>query len=82
MDLDQKSADVAFYESTYFFAFAITDDPRIFGPSTCSANVIPFEADQGDAVLMETLAKLGREETSDIENVGAVFADRIVVECA
>lgn len=81
-DVSQSSFELAFYESTYFFAFTVTDAPVIIGTSTCSANVIPFEADPEDAGLIEALAKLGREETPEIANVGATFADRILVECA
>ena len=75
------SIDVAFYESTYFFAFSITDTPNVQGPATCTTEVIPFKADPQDTALQETLQKLGREETSGIENVGALFADRIALRC-
>lgn len=81
LDISRHSIDLAFYESTYFFAFSLTDEPKIQGPSTCAAKIIHFEADQGASGLMEMLAKLGREETSGIDNVGALFADRIMVEC-
>ena len=81
LDVTQGSIDVAFYESTYFFAFSVTDRPEVLGPSTCSATVVPFQADQEDSALMATLEKLSREETSGIENVGALFADRIALEC-
>lgn len=81
LDVTQGSIEVAFYESTYFFAFSVTDEPQVLGPETCSTRVAPFKADQEDATLMATLNKLSKEETSGIENVGALFADRIVLEC-
>lgn len=81
MDLTQRAVDVAFYESTYFFAFSITDPPEINGPSNCKGAVTPFTPNDQDTELMSLLAKLGREETTGIDNVGATFADRIVLKC-
>lgn len=81
LELTERVVDVSFHESTYFFAFSITDTPEVFGPSTCAAEVIPFEAEPKDTALMAMLEKLGREETSGIEDVGALFADRIILEC-
>ena len=82
IELTVGAIEVAFYESTYFFDFSITDSPDVIGGWTCTANVIPFTPDPDDAALMAVLAKLNREETSDIENVGVTFADRITLECA
>jgi len=74
--------DVAFYESTYFFAFKITDAPQILGSAPeCRAMVTPFEPDSQDRELQATLAMLSREETPADTQVGALFADRITVEC-
>lgn len=78
----RRNVDVAFYESTYFFAFSVTDPPRVSGEAgTCDARVIPFEPDGRAADLQDILFELGREETPDIENVGALFADRIELRC-
>ena len=43
--------------------------------------MIPFNPDIELAALQTTLFELSREETPDIENVGALFADRIVMTC-
>ena len=73
---------MAFYESTYFFAFSVTQEPTLLGHAgRCTADVRPFRPDAEDAALQAMLARLSREETPDIENVGALFADRIVVRC-
>lgn len=83
ISLSERRVEVAFYESTYFFDFSITNAPLIRnGSGDCAARVIPFEADAQSAALQTTLLELGREETPDIENVGALFADRIVLRCA
>lgn len=83
VQLNRSKAELAFYEATYFYAFAVTKNPRLLGAkSSCTANVIPFEADAQDDVLKSALAKLSREETPDIADVGAFFADRITLQCA
>lgn len=81
--LQGKTTDVAFYESTYFFAFSITNAPQLIGETAgCDTSVAYFDPDSADKTLLATLAKLSREETPNKDNVGALFADRILVECA
>ena len=81
VSLSESEVSVAVYESTYFYAFSITDDPVIVGPDTCEADVIPFSPDGQDASMLAMLATLGREEVPEVENVGADFADRIALTC-
>lgn len=80
-DLRGREANLAFYESTYFFAFRITNTPQMAGPSPCRADVIPFSPEAGDASLLAKLAQLSREEIPEDENVGVLFADRIALKC-
>ncbi len=83
IDLTDRPLDVAFYEATYFYAFSVASPPQIIGDAGhCAPRVIPFDPDVQLAKLQTTLFALGREETPAIENVGALFADRIVLECA
>jgi len=82
IDLDHGAAEVAFYESTYFFSFSVTQPPKILDAEACTAKITPFKPDPQNTALQATLAKLSREETSDIAQVGALFADRIEVTCA
>ncbi|MEM7733899.1 MAG: DUF1007 family protein, partial [Pseudomonadota bacterium] len=81
LDLAGQEAELAFYESTYFFAFKITNTPQLIGETPCVADVIPFKADAGDASLLAKLASLSREEVPENENVGVLFADRIALSC-
>ncbi len=82
VQLGKQHVEVAFYEATYYYAFFVTNRPKMVGRvGDCSARVIPFNADEQQAELQTALAKLGREETPDITDVGALFADRIVVQC-
>ncbi len=81
--LEGRPAEVAFYESTYFFAFSVTNTPQLIGAADpCGATVIPNDPDDQPEELRAALAALSREETPEIANVGALFADRIVVTCA
>ena len=82
VDLSGSAAEVAFYESTYFYAFAATHPPDVVGGSgDCTTHVTPFDADTQLAGVQKTLATLGREETPSIDDVGALFADRIAISC-
>ncbi|MEM7599056.1 MAG: DUF1007 family protein [Pseudomonadota bacterium] len=82
MTLIGSSTELAFYESTYFFAFKVTNIPQLMGGSgACVADVIPFKPDPNDASVLTKLAMLSREETPDDENVGLLFADRIALKC-
>lgn len=77
-----QTLDLAFYEETYFYAFAVSDAPLLKGqPPACSTRVVPFDSDTRTAELKATLAELGREETPGIADVGRLFADRILVTC-
>ena len=82
VDLAGKAVEVAFYESTYFFAFKITDQPVFEGSEACEATVVPYRPGEQSDELRQNLAMLSREESPDIANVGQLFADRIFLECA
>ncbi|WP_421700998.1 DUF1007 family protein [Aliiroseovarius sp.] len=78
----QSPVEAAFYESTYFFDFTLTNAPRLLGAAPgCAARVTPFDPSAQEAELLQVLARLGREETPETENVGAFFADRITLQC-
>ncbi|MCT4607632.1 MAG: DUF1007 family protein [Pelagimonas sp.] len=82
LDLRGITAEVAFFESTYFFDFTLTKAPELRGNAMgCGPQVIPFDPDSNDQELLDVLAKLSREETSGIDNVGAFFADQIILRC-
>ncbi|MEM7188540.1 MAG: DUF1007 family protein [Pseudomonadota bacterium] len=77
-----RSVDVALYERTYYYAFTIAAEPQVIGDTdACEAALIPFEAAKQHEALQATLAKLSREETPDDTNVGALFADKVVLAC-
>lgn len=79
----QANAEVAVYEDTYFYAVTVGEQPTITGAGgDCAATLTPFDPDTQELVIIQTtLFELGREETPDIEGVGALFADRITLTC-
>jgi len=82
VDLSNASAEVAFYEATYYYAFKVTNEPKISQiTDSCRAIVIPFDPNAQHDALQLVLAKLGREETPENDQIGALFADRIAVQC-
>ena len=82
VDLTISSATVAFYESSYFYDFSVTQHPQMLNAEIqCHTDLVPFAPNNQGSVLQGALMKLNREQTPDIENIGALFADRIVVQC-
>ncbi len=80
--IDGAPIEVSFHEETYYYAFAVTDPPAVHGAAAdCAPDVIPYTPSEEDGPLLGLLGALGREETPRIANVGALFADRIVVTC-
>ncbi len=77
-----KDIHVGFYERTYFFKFSLTDAPA-FGAAgdSCTSAITPFEPSQQTAEIRAALARLGREETPEDSNAGALLADRMVISC-
>lgn len=83
IEIARRSVETAFYESTYFYAFSITQEPELLGDvDRCEAQVIPFEPDTEKAEFQSLLSRLGREQTPAMANVGALFADRVELKCA
>jgi ABC-type uncharacterized transport system substrate-binding protein len=82
IDLTDRDVDVALYESTYFFAFTITNQPTFSDGASCTYVMVPYVAGSQTQDVQQSLAQLGREETPQIANVGELFADRIVATCA
>ncbi|MEM7378755.1 MAG: DUF1007 family protein [Pseudomonadota bacterium] len=81
--VDGQRIDVAFYEASYFYAHSVTQPSVVRGESTpCSTRMIPFNPDAHASAIQARLQRLAREEEPENTNVGALFADRIVLQCA
>lgn len=82
MAITGKTIDVQMYESTYFFAFDMPNPPALTGGSTtCETEFIPFDHSQNTSELAELLLRIGRDDTPQIPDVGAKFADKAVITC-
>lgn len=82
LDVAHHKVETAFYESTYFYAFYITNPPRLINDNGhCSARVHKFDPDAQTADLRSMLSGLSREETPAIANVGALLADKVDLLC-
>lgn len=83
LDLSVQQIDVAFYETTYFFAFKITQPPEFLGDiNECYGEIVPFDTNEKSEEIRATLRALGREQIPQDRNVGALFADKVIVSCA
>ena len=78
VDLTISPATLAFYGSSYFFGFSVTQLPHLHNaPVQFGVEVVPFMPDAQGAALQVALTKLSREQTPDIKKVGALCADQI-----
>lgn len=76
-----EKIDVGFYEQTYFYAYSVTQSARVRGAEAqCETQTIPFNDEL--PALQASLRKLGREEVPEDTDVGRLFADWIVLQCA
>ncbi len=79
-DLSGTRARLRLYDPVYYYAYSVTGSPAV-SASACAATVIPFEPDAAAAELQVALAAISREETPAQPDVGALFADAIVLTC-
>lgn len=75
-------ASLKLYDPLYYYAYDIPNPALTENmPATCRAELIPFVADAENAALQEQLLSLSQEELPDDPNVGAKFADELVLQC-
>lgn len=79
-----EPAVVKLYDPTFYYAYEVSAQPEIRGRGAegCSAVHEPYDpAAPGLAALRTELSALGRDETPDQEDVGALFADKLILSC-
>ena len=77
-------AVVKLYDPTFYYAYEVTDPPRIIGPDGHGCTVVhkPYDAnDPALKALQVELSALGTDETPDQQDVGALFADELRMSC-
>ena len=78
LELSGVTAEVGFFEATFFFAFSVTQPARLMrNAETCKTRIPHHAPSTEDAKLRAALAALGREEIPCLADVGRLFADRI-----
>ena len=78
-------AVVKLYDPTFYYAYEVTDPPRIVGPDGhgCTVEHKPYDAnDPALKALQVELSALSTEETPEQQDVGALFADELRMTCA
>ena len=81
--LSKQRASLRLYDPFYYYSYTVTVDKDSQNmESPCKATAIPFEPDAAAAETLLLLANLSREETPSDPNIGAQFADEIVLACS
>lgn len=75
-------ASLKLYDPFYYYAYDIPGAPLMLdAPDGCEAKLIPFVADAQTRELQDQLLQLSQEDIPDDPNVGARFADEVVLRC-
>ena len=78
------AAIVKLYDPTFYYAYEVSEPPEVRGPGAkgCTASHDRYDpATPGLAALQTELSALGRDETPEQQDVGALFADDLILSC-
>ncbi|MEM7743706.1 MAG: DUF1007 family protein [Pseudomonadota bacterium] len=80
---DGPEAVVKVYDPVFYYAYELEEPAKIIGDSSgCTSQIRRVDPDDQDlAALRVQLSALGRDETPDMPDVGALFADDLVLTC-
>ncbi|WP_198144828.1 DUF1007 family protein [Pseudorhodobacter aquimaris] len=82
VDMSDKSASLKIYDPIYYYAYSIDkDSPLLDAPDGCAVQINRFTPDEESADLQKQLEALSQEEIPDDPNVGAMFAEEILLRC-
>lgn len=70
-------ASLKIYDPGYYYAYTVTGAVA----DACEASVLPFQSDKADAALLEELSALSLEDMPSNPQIGARFADEIILQC-
>lgn len=78
-----QRASLRLYDPAYYYAYSVGVDSNSQSMDMpCQASAIPFEPDEAAAETLWTLSTLSREEAPSEPNIGARFADEILLTCS
>jgi ABC-type uncharacterized transport system substrate-binding protein len=73
---------VEMYDPVYYYAYTLVGSPQVENaPAGCRVTVEPFKPDSGLAALQRSLLELPADQTPDQAGVGALFTDKVRLEC-
>ena len=81
---DAPAAIVKVYDPFFYYAYEVSGAPKIIGPEdhSCIAEHRPYnDADPALKALEVELSALGKDETPEQADVGALFADELRLTC-
>lgn len=82
LNMTGRSAQLKLYDPMYYYAYSIPNEGRVFGNAAdCHVSVKRFMADQYSAKLQKELSALSREDMPEDINIGAKFAEEIILQC-
>lgn len=70
-------ASLRLYDPLYYYAYSVVGAAS----DRCRATVIPFVADDQARALQDQLSALSQEQIPDDPQIGARFADEVVLQC-
>ncbi|WP_168201354.1 DUF1007 family protein [Qingshengfaniella alkalisoli] len=76
------TASLKLYDPYYYYAYSVSGAGQTGDHGTeCQVSVKRFTPDEEETALQRKLAALSREEMPQDENIGALFAEEIVLQC-
>lgn len=82
VEMSGRTASLKIYDPFYYYAYAIPSEGEISGPAGgCHLRVNRFHADEQTQAIREQLGRLSQEDIPDDPNIGALFAEEIVMQC-
>jgi len=81
IDMAAGPVELLIYDPSFYAQYTINKRPRIEGRDDCTAEIVNFRMTPEAAVKLSDLMALTIDEMPDDPNVGAEFAERLVLKC-
>lgn len=82
VSVEGESAVLRLYDPVYYYDYSVTADTSdMVATGNCDVVTVPFEPDSAEAATLAALSTLSREEAPTIPNIGALFADEVILTC-
>lgn len=81
IDMAAGPVELLMYDPSYYAQYTINKRPRIEGREDCQAEIVNFQITPEAAEKLSDLLALTVDEKPDDPNIGAEFAERLVLTC-